>query len=374
MPTAQSKEESTLDRLFTSFSDAFNTMSQSVSLVDKLIDILLDILEYFTSPITGQLARLKLIETFNNRPLSTTLPLIFVLNILTLTGIAFLEITSPELKLALTSPTSSAFIASFTLSLWSYYQTVTTDPGTVPTDYHPEQVYLNFTAEEKRVKRLSRFCKRQQVYKPDRTHFCTPLNRNVLKLDHYCAFTGNAVGWNNYRYFLQFLVFANVGNGVALCKGIQTVTTAAGSMSIGKIFLLSQSLVLGGVLSAVLVPFLGFHVYLTSVNATTIEFCEGNKTSNVYDVGFFGNWAQVLGANPIYWVLPIERRQHRALQFPRTDYVGNENDEQDEKLLPYMADVDGDVSWKDAVLSMTSDVNELASKLIHGFNRILFYR
>lgn len=141
-----------------------------------------------------------------------------------------------------------------------------------------------------------------------------------------------------------------------------------------KFFLLTQSLVLGGVLAIVLVPFLGFHIYLASVNATTIEFCEGYKKPNVYDLGFFANWAQVLGANPVYWVLPIECRQRSGLQFSRTDYIGNDDEDESEKFLPCVSDVsDSQVSWKQALLSISADVNEVASKLLHGFNKILLY-
>merc|ERR1711871_108521 len=75
-------------------------------------------------------------------------------------------------------------------------------------------------------------------------------------------------------------------------------------------------------MSMVIVPFFGFHCYLTYKAYTTLEFCEkmrakddkkyknGQKVKDVYKQslfhkGFFGNICHVLGPNPLFWFLPV---------------------------------------------------------------------
>lgn len=45
------------------------------------------------------------------------------------------------------------------------------------------------------------------VAKPDRAHHCSQLNRCVLKLDHYCPVTGNAIGLHTHKNFVLFLIY-----------------------------------------------------------------------------------------------------------------------------------------------------------------------
>ncbi len=87
-----------------------------------------------------------------------------------MTLISFLAITSPQLSLGLDASCSVGFVASFVMSCWAYYETVTSDPRGVPGEYHPDNFYKNFSTEEKKLKRLYRFCKRGSVFKPDRAH------------------------------------------------------------------------------------------------------------------------------------------------------------------------------------------------------------
>ena len=50
------------------------------------------------------------------------------------------------------------------------------------------------------------FVEEPRKYKPDRSHFCSNMQRNVLRMDHYCPWMGNCIGFANYKYFLLFLL------------------------------------------------------------------------------------------------------------------------------------------------------------------------
>ncbi|OLQ09730.1 Palmitoyltransferase ZDHHC15 [Symbiodinium microadriaticum] len=102
----------------------------------------------------------------------------------------------------------------------------------------------------------------------------------VLRMDHYCPWLNNTVGYANHKFFLQFLVYSS---SACLLGSIKTV------------------------------PVAGFFL------RTTIEFCEYRFSpdrerrssrhrlleSAMYDVGLYNNLASVLGGNPLLWLLPV---------------------------------------------------------------------
>ena len=51
------------------------------------------------------------------------------------------------------------------------------------------------------------FCMRSKQPKPPRSHYDHVLKDLVLNMDHYCPWMANCVGYFNYRYFLNFLIY-----------------------------------------------------------------------------------------------------------------------------------------------------------------------
>ena len=51
-----------------------------------------------------------------------------------------------------------------------------------------------------------RRCVTMRLPAPARSKFCRVTNRRVARFDHFCVWMNNAVGENNYRYFLGFLL------------------------------------------------------------------------------------------------------------------------------------------------------------------------
>jgi hypothetical protein len=56
-------------------------------------------------------------------------------------------------------------------------------------------------------------CDKCDYLRPARAHHCRRLGVCVLRMDHFCPFIGNTVGYHNHRPFLQFLALVTF-NGV----------------------------------------------------------------------------------------------------------------------------------------------------------------
>ena len=87
----------------------------------------------------------------------------------------------------------------FLMVVWSFFQTMTTDPGQVP-------VFWGFHLGDNENKR-KRYCLMCNVFKPERCHHCSACNRCVLNMDHHCPWINNCVGFWNRKYFLLLLIY-----------------------------------------------------------------------------------------------------------------------------------------------------------------------
>jgi len=87
----------------------------------------------------------------------------------------------------------------FIMLVWSFVQTMTTDPGQVP-------VFWGFHLGDPEQKRR-RYCLMCNIFKPERCHHCSVCNRCVLNMDHHCPWINNCVEFWNRKYFLLLLIY-----------------------------------------------------------------------------------------------------------------------------------------------------------------------
>ena len=63
---------------------------------------------------------------------------------------------------------------------------------------------INFEMNESQFGLSCEFCKMKKF---ERSSNCATCERCVVRRDHHCVWLGNCVGFNNTRYFLNFLVW-----------------------------------------------------------------------------------------------------------------------------------------------------------------------
>eukprot|EP00656_Telonema_subtile_P001870 TRINITY_DN10812_c0_g1_i2.p1 TRINITY_DN10812_c0_g1~~TRINITY_DN10812_c0_g1_i2.p1 ORF type:complete len:241 (-),score=40.15 TRINITY_DN10812_c0_g1_i2:212-934(-) len=159
-----------------------------------------------------------------------------------------------------------------------------------------------------------------EILKPPRSHYCQITKRQVLRMDHFCPWVGNCVGFFNYRYFFLFLSWLSFGcfYGALICSvpfyqcshtrtaDLRRNPICASKAHITFTFVITLSV---GIAVSLM---LAFHVYLVLSAQTTIEFYYNKFTSkgkryrgelflNEYDLGRTKNWHAVFGAGRYYW-------------------------------------------------------------------------
>jgi len=198
--------------------------------------------------------------------------------------------------------------------LFNYYSCVLTSPGFAPRESdlakEEEKAPLN---EDARLRKL----------KPDRSHYCHITKRQVLRMDHFCPWVGNCIGFYNYRYFYLFLFYMWSGCMYGITITIHPFMTClhAGRRNPNPICMSRSQITFAFIITisvgCAVGLLLAFHTYLILTAQTTIEFYF-NKFSgrarrhraelflNEFDLGRRKNWHAVFGARKYWfsWMLP----------------------------------------------------------------------
>merc|ERR1719198_1728950 len=217
-----------------------------------------------------------------------------------------------------------AFNIIFAVGMISFVRAIFTDPGRIPDawivgseDSEAAAFFPQMQTLEVKHDGTRRICRKSKpnVYKPDRAHFCKMLGRCVLKMDHFCPWLNNCIGFYNHKYFYLFILYMATLTVFMLVTMTPTFVHDVTSMDEVMIdftmeFRVTLTYLVLCLLCVGLVCFFGFHSYLLAFNYTTIEFLEKRGCNpppdhrNRYDIGVWGNVASVLGTNPLVWIFP----------------------------------------------------------------------
>jgi len=282
-----------------------------------LCELAFDIYEYMleTVPWLGEAAACavdalsammettQLVRKFERKPMSESMSPLLVAMIISI--LCFAMCCKPSTNIDL------LFRISVTLLSMSYVKAVVTDPGGIPETWSDSPGVLSsiqdLIVERKKSTGEPRFCTKERKYKPDRAHFCSATEQNVLRMDHYCPWMSTCIGFYNHKFFLLFLLYTTIAANTAMFSIIHSL--ASDVLPPGATVFMLQTLGLALLVSAVLTPFCTFHFWLLSRNMTTIEFCEhrGRGASGFespYDLGWVHNVESVLGKDMYLWFFP----------------------------------------------------------------------
>ncbi|KAG1679619.1 hypothetical protein FOA52_006136 [Chlamydomonas sp. UWO 241] len=228
------------------------------------------------------------------------------------------------LKAILSGLACVLYTALNVMVLWCYFAAVTTDPGRVPSGWHPfvddqqaavelERLAYSDYYVDRRDPRRPRFCKRCQAWKPERSHHCSVSGHCILRMDHYCIWVINCVGLLNYKHFLLFLFYVALGSLatfflllsslIKFFKGHLFGPTTP-MVFIAAVINFSFALAVSG--------FIIMHLQMIGANCTTIEMYEKERVHPwPYNKGFRRNFEEVFGRSKPRWLLPSHTKEER---------------------------------------------------------------
>ncbi|KAG4304107.1 hypothetical protein PORY_002471 [Pneumocystis oryctolagi] len=174
-----------------------------------------------------------------------------------------------------------------------------------------------------------RWCAVCEVYKPDRAHHCSEVQRCVLKLDHFCPWVGGVIGFTRYKFFVLFIFYVTLICVFVICS-CAPLTGEYRKMNGQVPGPWIGILVLASFFTLFLGPFTSIHIFYILRNSTTIEsinfyarfyllnvlydtensgFKRANVTTNPgehpWDLGWKRNWCSVMGRSWWDWLFPI---------------------------------------------------------------------
>eukprot|EP00391_Amoebophrya_sp_Ameob2_P007770 CAMPEP_0178999520 /NCGR_PEP_ID=MMETSP0795-20121207/10113_1 /TAXON_ID=88552 /ORGANISM="Amoebophrya sp., Strain Ameob2" /LENGTH=313 /DNA_ID=CAMNT_0020692317 /DNA_START=350 /DNA_END=1291 /DNA_ORIENTATION=+ len=229
------------------------------------------------------------------------------------------------------------------LALWAYFRTLLSEPGFVSEEWQIQAM------EED----LGTLCRKCQAKRPVRAHHCGTTGKCVRRMDHYCPWTGNTIGFENHRFFIQFLGYTTLVCSMLFFSALPDLIQllgdrrkwpgtakftafAGGSEEGANVHLTLCAVALLIALSFGLSVF-GLwvtHLYLLFTNKTTLETGGMFGTPEQYDMGVGQNIEQLCGKFGSAWFLPVaaKGRTVDGYSYPRNKDAGSgaEEDSGDE--------------------------------------------
>merc|ERR1719265_788534 len=215
--------------------------------------------------------------------------------------------------------------------LWSYLATAFLDPGTPECEEWKawlEVHQANPQPEEapgpggRRQWKPGQagFCTKCDAPRPERAHHCSWTGTCILRMDHYCPWVSNTVGWRNTKHFILTCFYGTLCCITILCTMRKpSLYEAFGFIvinpsEVGKpgndyaVFIAPGLCAIMGLITCVfLIVTFGFtlhNLHLAAINTTTIE--SGQSGKNPYELATsMDNICQVMGEYGPWMFIPV---------------------------------------------------------------------
>jgi hypothetical protein len=99
-------------------------------------------------------------------------------------------------------------------ALWFKLVWFDTDPGAVRTRHIDFDVIMDECLRSAGVPPAHKYCRTTLVRKPLRSKYCTQTGMVIARMDHFCIWLNNSVGFRNHRSFIVFLVWQLVATAL----------------------------------------------------------------------------------------------------------------------------------------------------------------
>eukprot|EP00943_MAST-04B_sp_MAST-4B-sp1_P006501 g6501.t1 len=194
-----------------------------------------------------------------------------------------------------------SFVMNATHKLFKCY---TTEPGILP--FREIDTPLEEGISETYAKRVLVIDGEELDLSSKRAKVCRQTNTAIERFDHYCPWTGNAIGRRNYPFFFGFICSTTLLSLIVFATSVICIINQSNANGDFTRYMASNTYVVtmqllvsiySLILFLTLIGLTTYHVFLVCRNVTTNEDLKGvyahNKV-NKYDQGVFTNISNIL--------------------------------------------------------------------------------
>jgi len=223
-------------------------------------------------------------------------------------------------------PFAVVFNLVWVITLWCYAAVNYSDPGAITDQWrgfvqNTPGLDVIVSRQEWQPGKLTTNKKSAEI-RPERAHFCSTTRRDILRMDHFCPWTGNTVGFGNHKHFLLLGFYGSMAGTVAFATALPdligcTTGFSANSYIWQKVTIPDRSCfiaygVLAFLVMILLTGLITSHFPLACRNMTTIEELYTNMPNPYDQQNWFRNLEQIFGAFGMDWFLPVKPRHLKS--------------------------------------------------------------
>jgi len=212
------------------------------------------------------------------------------------------------------------FNVAWLITIWAYGFVHFSDPGSITDSWRAFVQNTNgldviVSRQEWQPGKVTTNKKSPEI-RPERAHFCSTTSKDILRMDHFCPWTGNTVGFENHKHFLLLGFYGALSGAIGFFSTLpELLGLVAGNGSVNlqsmEVSVKIQFFIFAFFAAVVMVLLTGLfvsHFPLACRNMTTIEELYVNMPNPYDQQKWFKNLEQVFGRFGWDWFLPVRAR------------------------------------------------------------------